>query len=716
MKELQNQPKLSPEAQEDLQELKTKISLFKEGKIDEERFKAFRLARGVYGQRQQGVQMFRTKIPYGKLTTKQLEVIADASDKFSTGNLHLTTRQNIQLHYVNLDESPDLWEQLETAGITAREACGNTLRNITASPTAGIDPEEAFDVSPYVQAVFEYFLRYPVNQEMGRKIKIAFSSGENDDAYGFIHDFGFIPKVKTIDNEEVRGFKVLVGGGLGAQPFTAEKAFDFLPSDQLIPFLEAALRVFDRYGEREKRFKARLKYLIEPKRGLGLDSFLDLVEKERTALPFPSYSIVPGENDRPVLPEFQNEKLSGTFDRSKYEKWHSINVFEQKQKGFYAAKIKVPHGNIDSKKARALAKVIKKYASDDLRITINQGLLLKFIPDQHLPLLFNKLDELGFGEPGFDTLADITSCPGTDTCNLAVTNSTGITDVLENLIINEYPELVGNKDFHLKISGCMNSCGQHMIADIGFHGSSIKNGDKVIPAMQIVLGGGIDHNGNGLIAEKVIKLPTKRIPNAVRTLLDDFEAFKATTDENFRTYFARKGKRYFYDILKPLANYDAIIPEEYLDWGANEEFTPEIGTGECAGVSLDVVSTIINDSEEKLQKSDAELDAGRFAHAIYFSYSSMIIGAKAILLSQDISCNTHIGIIDDFQEKIIDENRIIFPDFKEKILAINKNKPGENFTINYNALANDFFKVIIDFRNNQQSNINKTVISEHYKA
>ncbi|MCX2745704.1 HEPN domain-containing protein [Mangrovivirga sp. M17] len=716
MSSLSKKDLISPEAQEDIKELKTKIELFKEGKIDEERFKAFRLARGVYGQRQQGVQMFRTKIPYGKLTADQLSVLADLSDQFSTGNLHLTTRQNIQLHYVNLDDSPQLWEELEAAGITGREACGNTLRNITASPSAGIDPQEPFDVSPYVQAVFEYFLRYPVNQEMGRKIKIAFSSSDKDNAYGFIHDFGFIPKIKLIDGKEVRGFRVLIGGGLGAQPFTAQEAFDFLPSDQLIPFIESGLRVFDRYGEREKRFKARMKYLIEPKRGLGLDTFLELAEKERTALPFPVYTINPDQKEIPALPKFNREKLSREFDRIKFEKWREINVFEQKQKGFYAAQVRVPKGDIHSDTARKLSGIVKKYAADDIRITINQGLLLKFIPSLHLPHLFAELDELGLAEPGFDSFADITSCPGTDTCNLAVTNSTGLTVELEKLISNDYPELVGNKDLHIKISGCMNSCGQHMIADIGFHGSSIRNGDKVLPAMQIVLGGGLDENGNGLIAEKVIKLPTKRIPRALKTIIDDFQAFKSGGEEKFHSYFKRQGKRYFYDILKPLADTSAILPEEYLDWGADSEFIPEIGTGECAGVSLDVIGTIIKDAGEKLEKSNKELYQDRYAHSIYFAYSSMIIAAKAVLLSLDISCNTHAGIISDFQKHLVDENKIAWSDFKTSVLEINKNNPSADFASKYNSEASEFFKKINDFRANQISNFDKVVVSEHYKA
>jgi sulfite reductase (ferredoxin) len=244
--------------EKDVIELGRKIAEFKEGLIPEDKFRALRLARGVYGQRQQGVQMIRIKLPYGRVTANQLRRIADVSDEYSTGRLHITTRQDIQIHYVSLDRTPQLWADLEKDDVTLREACGNTVRNVTASDLAGIDPEELFDVTPYADLVYRYFLRKPFGQELGRKIKIAFSSSDKDDALTFIHDFGFIPRIEN----EVKGFKVLVGGGLGAQPFLAKTAFEFLEAEKLIPFVEASIRVFDRHGERNSRNKARLKFLI----------------------------------------------------------------------------------------------------------------------------------------------------------------------------------------------------------------------------------------------------------------------------------------------------------------------------------------------------------------------------------------------------------------------------------------------------------------------
>src|ERR1041385_7784048 len=275
----------NPLVEKDIVELERKIHEFRNGKLSEDKFRSLRLARGVYGQRQQGVQMIRIKLPFGKVTVKQLLRIADISDEYSTGNLHLTTRQDIQIHFVSLDRTPELWAKLEQDDITLREACGNTVRNITASPTAGIDPKEPFDVSPYAYGTFEYLLRNPVNQDMPRKFNIAFSSSDEDTAFAFAHDIGLIPKLKPNGD---RGFKVLLGGGLGAQPMLASIVEEFLPEDQLVPYIESVIRVFDRYGERNNRNKARLKYLVQK---VGLEEVLRLAKVERTANKVKSYTI-----------------------------------------------------------------------------------------------------------------------------------------------------------------------------------------------------------------------------------------------------------------------------------------------------------------------------------------------------------------------------------------------------------------------------------------
>ncbi|MGB5931191.1 MAG: nitrite/sulfite reductase, partial [Cyclobacteriaceae bacterium] len=346
---------LTTEAREDIIDLSEKIARFKRGEIPEERFKAFRLTRGVYGQRQTGVQMFRIKFPYGRITGEQLVRVADLSDEYTNGNLHLTTRQNIQLHYVHVEDTPEMWAKLEEKGVTTREACGNTVRNITASPKAGIDPDEPFNVAPYAEAVFQYFLRNAICQDMGRKLKMAFSASEKDSAYTYFHDFGFIPR---LDANGKRGFKTVVGGGLGAQPFVAPVAYEFLPEDELIPFLEAAIRVFDRYGEREKRMKARMKFMIDERKGLGLERFLQLVEEERAGLLHKSLPIDGTEEIGPVPVEYATPDVQGVAGSRAFESWKATNTFPQKQEGYYGVQIKLLLGNLSSGTARLLAALV----------------------------------------------------------------------------------------------------------------------------------------------------------------------------------------------------------------------------------------------------------------------------------------------------------------------------------------------------------------------
>lgn len=701
--------KISIAAQADINELSEKIRKFRNGEIDEDRFKAFRLARGVYGQRQQGVQMFRLKLPYGKITADQLRVIANLSETYTNGSLHLTTRQNIQLHYVKLEDSPKIWEAIEEAGVTAREACGNTVRNITASPFAGIDPNEPFDVTPYVQAVFEYFLRNPVCQDMGRKIKIAFSASQEDAAFTYIHDFGFTPVIK----DGQRGFKVLIAGGLGAQAMMAILAYEFLPTDQLIPFIEGSLRVFDRYGERERRHKARLKFLLEPKKGMGLDEFLALVDQERTALPYKSFEINTVQEELPGSTIGVGDILNDEED-PEFLVWLSTNLFEQKQGGVFAVKVRVPLGNLHAKIAYQLADIVDKYGSPDLRITVNQGFLIRNVKPEHVRNVYHELNAIGLGAAGFDTLADVTACPGTDTCNLGVTNSTAVSLEIENMIREEYPHLVDETLIKIKISGCMNSCGQHMVGNIGFHGSSLKYGEKVAPAMQVVIGGGVDPDGIGRIAEKVIKLPTKRILDCIRYLLDDYEA-NAEDQEYFNAYFRRKGKIYFYDLLKPLADLSTLDDDGFQDWGKVDDFVPLIGVGECAGVMMDLVGTILMDVQARLESSQKALDDQKWANAIYYSYNAFVIGAKAMLLSKDIQCNTHQGIITDFQANIQEKGLIDLPmAFEQLVAQINQFEPTEAFAGHYHAEAQAFFSKVVALRKAEQSD--KLVINEFYKA
>ncbi len=699
---------ISPEAARDIFELQQKINAFQNGEIPEDKFKAFRLTRGVYGQRQLGVQMFRTKFPFGKITPKQLVRVAELSEQYASSNLHLTTRQNIQLHYVKVTDAPAIWAGLEDVGTTGREACGNTVRNITASAKAGIDPDELFDVSPYAQATFEFFLRNPICQDMGRKIKPAFSSSEKDSAYTFLHDFGFIPKIQ----DDERGFKVVIGGGLGAQAILAQTAYEFLHEDHLIPFMEAALRVFDRYGERVRRHKARMKFLLKE---MGLEKFMELVELERKANKVKEFRVdiscintgEPTHNN--IAPQVEIE------NKQRYEDWLKVNVFEQKQTDFFAVALKVTKGDVKPDQARKIAELAQNFASEDMRITMNQGLMLKFVRAASLPYFYQELDKMGFANPGFDTIADVTTCPGTDTCNLGVTNSMTLGKILEDVIQDEFYHLIFDSEIKIKISGCMNSCGQHMAANIGLHGSSIKVGEKVAPAMQVCLGGGVDANGVGFVGDKIVKLPTKRTPEMLRIILNDYET-NGTEGEYFNDYYRRQGKNYFYAILKPLANADLYVDDDFIDYDGVENFVPEIGVGECAGVMFDLVGSIINDAENKHIEAKENLAKHKYPEAIYYAYTGFVIAAKALLLSKDIECNTQIKILKDFDEHIVNTGELkIDGGFEDLVLQINQHEPELLFAENYVAQFHLFLKQVIAHRESSL-NANKVVVESSYKA
>lgn len=678
----------------DIIELGQKIQAYKEGILHEDKFKALRLARGVYGQRQQGVQMIRIKLPFGKVTTQQLRRICDVSEEYSTGRLHITTRQDIQIHHVSLDRTPQLWADLEKDDVTLREACGNTVRNVTASATAGIDPNELFDVTPYAELVFRYFLRKPFGQELGRKIKIAFSATEQDDAYTFIHDFGFIPKIENGKH----GFKVLAGGGLGAQPFLAQTAFEFLPVEELIPFIEASIRVFDRHGERNNRNKARLKYLIAK---IGFEAFKTLVKEESKAViptEFTSEIELDYAERNSILEPTEKftsvdlESLISKTNDSEFTEWVKTNVFLQKQKGYLGVHLKVLIGDFFTKEARILADIVDLYAVNDIRFTIDQNILLKFVEPQNLYALYKAVKAIGLGASGYNSIADITACPGTDTCNLGISNSTDVSKVIENVIREEYPELIYNKEIKIKISGCMNSCGQHGLAHIGFHGSSMKVEKNTLPALQLLLGGGNLGNGFGRIADKVIKFPSKRILDVIRTLLDNYLE-NQESEEGFNAYYDRQGNKYFYDLLKPLTETETLTEQDFIDWGSEEKFKTAIGVGECAGVVIDLVGTLIYDAEEKIAAAREAFSEERFADAVYFTYASGIHTAKALLLRENVRCNTHQGIITDFdihlakQYDFTEENS--FSDF---ILRINKQEASKDFAATYLNEINSFIE------------------------
>ncbi|MDB4037243.1 HEPN domain-containing protein [Polaribacter sp.] len=680
----------NPVVEKDIIELADKIAAFNNLQLDEEKFRSLRLARGVYGQRQAGVQMIRIKLPYGKVMSNQLRRIAAVSDEYSRGRLHITTRQDIQIHYVDLQRTPELWAELERDDVTLREACGNVVRNVTASETAGIDINEPFDVSPYADALFKFFLRNPICQEMGRKFKVSFSATDEDTGLSYLHDLGYIAKIQN----GVSGFKVMVAGGLGSQPRHAEVLYDFLPADKIIPVMEGVLRVFDRFGERKSRAKARMKFLLKE---IGLESFRNLIEEEQKAVEFKTVAIDAASyvTSKPVTIEAPEVEIK---EVAAFDLWKSTNLIPQKQKGYVAIGIKVLLGDFYTDKARLLADLVETYAAGEIRLTLRQNMVIPFVKEDILPFFYTELDKLGFVEPGYNKAVDITACPGTDTCNLGIASSTGIAAELERVIAAEYPQYLENSDLVIKISGCMNACGQHNMANIGFQGMTVRTPEKLVaPALQVLLGGGNLGNGNGAFADKVVKVPSKRGPEALRRVLNDFEA--NANGKPFVTYYKEKGEKYFYNFLNDLQDVSSLTQEDFIDWGEEGKYVKEIGVGECAGVVIDLIATLFLESQEKIENAREAFENEVYSGAIYYAYQSLVNTAKAMLLAENKKTNTHASIIAQFDEFFVASGKIeLNTTFSELIYQINKNTPNKEFCSQYINDSENLLKKVQRFR------------------
>jgi sulfite reductase (ferredoxin) len=428
---------------------------------------------------------------------------------------------------------------------------------------------------------------------------------------------------------------------------------------------------------------------------LGLEQFLVLVNQE--------YNVV--DTYQPNLIEFVEPKLesiavapTGSNTSNDYFNWFKTNVKKQKQQSFFSIQLKITNGNISSKVARKLAELVQNYSGGELRVTINQGLIIKYVRAESLPYFYQELNKLNLADAGFDSVADITACPGTDTCNLGIANSTGLAAQLEKFIATTHPDLIFNKDIKIKISGCFNACGQHSIANIGFHGSSIKDGEKLIPAVQLLLGGGVLGGGKGVIAEKVIKLPTKKAIKAVDTLLNDYKANAA--DLLFNDYYQKQGNHYFYNLLKPLAN-EAVVGDEYLDWGQENKFSLNVGVGECAGVVIDLSDAITYEINERIASAQETLDLKRYADAIYHSYTIFINVGKLFLLKNGEQYNSQAQIIET-TEKLIQAKEVeLTKSFTETVFQLREQKANETFAKTYYQDAIQFYNELIGLKHEQ---------------
>jgi len=558
------------------------VRRFWRGDISPEEFKRFRLQHGVYGQRQDGVQMVRVKIPWGGLTAQQLERLAELAEAAPRGVGHITTRQNIQFHFVKPEDVTPTLTRLADVGLTTREACGNTVRNVVACAHAGVDPDEPFDVTPYAEATARFLLRNPMNQNLPRKFKISFSGCRENCGLAPIQDIGAVA-VGRGDNGAGRcGFRLYVGGGLGASPQVAQLLEELTPAEDLLVTIAAIVRVFDRIGNRENRNRARLKFVI---RTLGIAAFRDLVFTEREGLRAVLAGKIPPVAVPPELPRpipIAVDPAGEPLRDPELHRWRDTNVRPQKQPGYSMVSARLILGDVTGRQLRTLAFIARELGDGWIRTTNQQNVLLRWIPSVRVPALYRLLVGAGLAAPSADRLADIPACPGADTCQLGITSSRGLALAIGEILQNGHGHLAGEAGIRIKISGCPNSCGHHHIAGIGFSGGSKVFDGQQVPTYQVFLGASLDLDGTRY-GRAAVRVPAKNAPALVGRLLDLYRAERLEA-ETFEAFVARRGLPKIREAVKDLTELPARAqaPDAYLDWGGTGGFHVQTGPGECA--------------------------------------------------------------------------------------------------------------------------------------
>ncbi|PWU01828.1 MAG: sulfite reductase [Terriglobia bacterium] len=642
----------------EVDKFESEVLLKKQGKIDDKVFAETRLRRGSYGQRYDNGQrhdgretqkltypsdntkgpgtlwdapgMQRIKIPFGGLNATQLETLGELAEEYSDGIAHVTTRQDFQLHFIHIEDTPALMRRLAAAGITTREACGNTVRNVTGCPIAGVCRTEAFDVTPYAKALAYFLLGHPDTQDFGRKFKISFSGcSEEACALAHIHDIGAVAEVR----EGRRGFAFYVGGGLGTVPQQAKLLSDFVPEEELLPLAQAICRVFARLGEKKNRNTARLKFVIQK---IGLQEFQRLVSEERKVLTpdarWTDYlKDVPADKEEGRKPGALLQ-ISGPADAG-FDRWQSTNVYRQKQAGYATVTITLPLGDITADQLRALADIARKYTTETLRTTVEQNMVLRWVSEADLPALYADLQAAELAQPGAGTIVDIVSCPGTDTCKLGISSSRGLAAELRARLLAKGYELdEAIRGLHIKISGCFNSCGQHHVADLGFYGVNRNKNGYTVPHFQVVLGGKWEENG-GAYGLAIGAVPSKRIPETVDRITSRYLE-ERNPGESFHAYAKRIGKA----ALKAMIDDLAYVPPHdadrsfYIDWSDAREYTiGDIGIGECAGEVVTPIEFQLTACEREAFEAQLALEAGDVGKAARTAYEAMRNAAAGLL-------------------------------------------------------------------------------------
>ena len=599
--------RLSFESEADITEFAMVLGRYERGEITPDQWRAFRLTRGTYGQRQStDSQMLRVKIPQGILNSEQLEALADVGEKYSRGFGHITTRQNVQYHFVKLHDVEPAMRRLADSGLTMREACGNAIRNICGCPYSGVSADEIFDPTPYAQAMTRYFLRHRLAAALPRKFKIAFEGCATDHAIIGIHDIGFQSK---IENGQ-RGFKVYLAGGTSILPRSGYVLYEFLPAGEILNVAEAILRVYQGLGDYKHKARNRMKFLIkelgyEKWRGIfesALQQFKDVQGEAK--LPFdPQNPPVESAPNWPRPVALSPEEAASRAAASKvtgpgivpavkpvmpsmngdFSKFRGTNVKPQRQAGYSIVTARLVLGDFTSNQMRVLGELADAYGDGQVRVTINQDLVFRWVKNEDVPELYRRLSAAGMGRAGADTIADVVSCPGAESCRLAVSQSRGLGSVL-NDFFDSRPDLVAiAPDLQIKMSGCPNGCGQHHVAGIGFQGSVRQLGKRVLPQYFVLLGGGIAPDGGARFGRLTAKIPARRVTAALERFLRLYEKEK-NAGESAVDFFSRVDVNHARAAVADLEQMtpETAKPEDYVDLGEDHEYKVEILDGECS--------------------------------------------------------------------------------------------------------------------------------------
>ncbi len=560
---------------------------FLAGSTEEDEFIKFRLKQGVYGQRQADVQMIRVKLPFGGVTPEQMESFADAIERFAPLNKgHITTRQNIQIHHIPLRDAAEFIRIISETGLSSREGCGNTMRNVTGDPWAGVSEGELFDPTPYAGAYVRYFVRHPTTQAMPRKVKTAFTATDEDRAITGIHDVAFIPRIR----DGKRGFAMLVGGGTSIMPRVAPELYDFVGADdgEYLRVTEAVMRIFDRQEWlRENRARARIKVFVDK---YGIDELRRQAEEELEGdwVAERDFSVEHRlfiDDEEAKAPPVPAGYSSPNGDRSEFERFRTSNVRPQRQAGYSTIEVAVPRGDLSPEQFRGLAQLMRDHSGGYARTTVGQNLVLRWVRDEAVYDVWRGLVDLDLGEHGAQEIIDVVSCPGTDSCKLGITSSMGLNAAVRQRLREMEISDALTKQVQVKMSGCPNGCGQHHIGHIGLYGASIKVGEHTIPAYVAHVGG--NHVGGSVVfgTRLKVRLPAKRVPDAIERWLRMYEAERATDTETFNEFVERVGTKHFEDAVRELAlpiEFSLENMNHFMDWSKSEPFQVVRGEGECA--------------------------------------------------------------------------------------------------------------------------------------